>query len=81
MSEERKSDVKFETVGKSKEHKFGKNNFLEIAKKKAITKDGQNEFISVSRGFYAPDGEKRFRKSIAIPLETVKFVKESLDSL
>ena len=58
--------VEFQTL-KAEEIKFGKNNFLEIARKKAVAEDGENEFISVSRGFYMPDGTKRFKKSLAIP--------------
>jgi len=58
--------VQFETM-KAEEVKFGKNNFLEIARKKAITEDGNNEFISISRGFYLPDGSKKFKRNIAIP--------------
>jgi len=59
-------NVQFETV-KQEEIKFGKNNFLEIARKKAISDEGENEFISISRGFFLPDGSKRFKKSLAIP--------------
>jgi hypothetical protein len=58
--------VEFQTV-KSEEVKFGKNNFLEIARKKAIAEEGENEFIAISRGFFLPDGTKRFKKSLAIP--------------
>jgi len=58
--------VEFQTV-KAEEVKFGKNNFLEIARKKAVTEEGDNEFISLSRGFYLPDGSKRFKRNIAIP--------------
>jgi hypothetical protein len=58
--------VEFQTV-KAEEVKFGKNNFLEIARKKAVTEEGNNEFISLSRGFYLPDGSKRFKRNIAIP--------------
>ena len=60
------SDVEFQTV-KAEEVKFGKNNFLEIARKKAVTGEGENEFIAISRGFFLPDGSKRFKKSITIP--------------
>lgn len=60
--------VEFQTL-KAEEVKFGKNNFLEIARKKAVTEEGENEFIAVSRGFFLPDGTKRFKKSIAIPDE------------
>jgi hypothetical protein len=59
--------VEFETM-KAEEIKFGKNNFLEIARKKAIVEEGgNNEFISISRGFFRTDGSKTFKKSIAIP--------------
>ncbi|MBN2042874.1 MAG: hypothetical protein JW754_03645 [Candidatus Aenigmarchaeota archaeon] len=58
--------VEFETV-KAEEIKFGKNNFLEIARKKATSDQGENEFIAISRGFFLPDGTKRFKRSIAIP--------------
>jgi len=61
--------VEFETL-KSKEIKFGNNNFLEVARKKAKTEDGENEFISISRGFFNREGQKRFKTSIAIPLES-----------
>ena len=63
------ADVDFETVV-SEEVKFGTNNFLEIARKKAVTSDSENEFISISRGFFTPENEeKRFRKSIAFPVD------------
>ncbi|MHA2063912.1 MAG: hypothetical protein ACXABY_05955 [Candidatus Thorarchaeota archaeon] len=65
--------VEFETV-KQEEMKFGKNNFLEIARKKAVSEEGENEFVSISRGFFLPDGSKRFKKSLAIPDE--KEIKE-----
>lgn len=59
--------VDFETL-KSEEIKFGKNNFLEVARKRAVVEDGSNnEFISISRGFFRTDGSKTFKKSIAIP--------------
>ena len=72
-------NVKFETI-KSEEVTFGNNNFLEIARKKAITDEGENEFVSISRGFTTPEGEKRFRKSITIPNEK-DVIKKVADSL
>ncbi|MFH1977801.1 MAG: hypothetical protein ABIJ92_00555 [Candidatus Aenigmatarchaeota archaeon] len=62
------ADVDFKTV-KAEEIKFGKNNFLEVARKKAVTEEGETEFIAISRGFFSPDGSKRFKKSIALPDE------------
>ena len=63
---EPRSRVEFETLSSEKVN-FGTNNFLEIARKKAKTDDGDNEFISVSRGYYLPDGSERFKKSLTIP--------------
>ena len=63
---EPRSRVEFETVASEKVN-FGRNNFLEIARKRAKTDDGENEFISVSRGYYLPDGSERFKKSLTIP--------------
>ncbi|NYT11621.1 MAG: hypothetical protein GKC03_03605 [Methanomassiliicoccales archaeon] len=48
---------------------FGRNNFIEVARKRAVTDDGENEFISISRGYYLPDGTERFKKSLTIPDE------------
>jgi len=58
--------VEFQTI-KAEEVKFGNNNFIEVARKKAIAETGTNEFVAISRGFYAPDGTKRFKKSFTIP--------------
>lgn len=60
--------VTFETL-KAEEIKFGRNNFLEVARKKATSDQGENEFIAISRGFFLPDGTKKFKRSIAIPDE------------
>ena len=70
------ASVEFETI-KAEEVKFGRNSFIEIARKVAKTQEGDNEFISVSKGFYLPEGEgKRFRKSISLPND-----KEVLDKI
>ena len=58
--------VEFETV-ESTEVKFGNNNFIEVGKKKAVTEEGENEFVSLSRGFFTQDGQKRYKKNFAIP--------------
>ena len=51
--------VDYETI-KSEEITFGRNNFIEVAKKKAISDEGENEFISISRGYYLDDGSKKW---------------------
>ncbi|HIG97654.1 MAG TPA: hypothetical protein HA230_04910 [Candidatus Aenigmarchaeota archaeon] len=74
--------VTFETI-KSEEIKFGNSNFLEIARKKAISEEGENTFISISRGFITPSGEKRYRKSFTVPLDenVIKFIAEKLKEI
>jgi len=60
--------VEFVTIS-SEKVSFGRNNFIEVARKKAVTAEGENEFISISRGYYLPDGSERFKKSLTIPDE------------
>ncbi len=67
--------VEFETI-QTKEVKFGNNKFLEVARKKAKTEEGENEFVSISKGFVAKTGEKRFKNSLGFPAE-----KEIIDGL
>ena len=60
--------VEYKTI-KSEEVSFGRNNFIEIARKKAITDDGENEFISFSRGYKTMDERTKWKGSIALPFE------------
>ena len=78
----RSSDVQFETI-KAEKVNFGRNNFLEVARKRAKTSDGTNEFISVSRGYYLPDRSERFKRSLTIPddPEIRAFVAEKIKTL
>lgn len=50
--------VGYETI-RSEEYRYG-NNFIEIARKKVE----QNEFVSISKGFYTQDGQKRYKGGI-----------------
>lgn len=74
--------VEFETI-KTEEIMFGNSNFIEVARKKAITPEGENEFISLSRGFYTLNKEKRYRKSFTVPIskEVVDFISEKLKEM
>lgn len=74
--------VEFETM-ESKEVKFGTNNFIEVSRKKAISEEGENIFISIARGFFGPNGEKRYRKNFSLPdnNEVLDAVVEALSSL
>jgi len=64
--ERRDEKPKFETI-KAEKIDFGRNNFLEVARKRAVTSEGTNEFISISRGYYLPDKSERFKRSLTIP--------------
>jgi len=66
--------VEFETVG-AKEIKF-KNKFIEVARKRAKTPEGETEIISISKGFYNQAGEKRFKNGVGSPAD-----KEIIDGL
>jgi len=59
-------EAEFETL-KAEKKNFGKNNFIEVARKKVKSNTGETEFISISRGYYLPDGSERFKKSLTIP--------------
>jgi len=63
---QRNGDVRFETI-RSEKVNFGRNNFLEVARKRATTSEGTKEFISVSRGYYLPEKTERFKRSLTIP--------------
>lgn len=63
--------VEYDTIA-SEEIKFGRNNFIEVAKKKAISDEGETEFVSISRGYYLDDGTKKWKASIALPQEEEK---------
>ena len=74
--------VQFETI-RSEKISFGRNNFLEVARKRATTPDGVNEFISLSRGYYLPDKTERFKRSLTIPddPEIRAFIADRIKSL
>ena len=71
--------VEFETI-KSEEMQFGKGEFMEVARKKAVDGERENTFISISRGFITQDGQKRYRKSFTVPLDEklIEFVSKTL---
>ena len=70
LREKRYNMVEFETI-KAEEVKFGSNNFIEVARKKAVSEDGEREFISISRGYYLED-TKKWKSSITLPDEKEK---------
>ncbi len=78
----KRADVEFVTI-RAEKIDFGRNNFLEVARKRATTSEGSNEFISVSRGYYLPDKSERFKRSLTIPddAQIKNFIAEKIKSL
>lgn len=74
--------VEFETL-KSEEIEFGDDDFIQVARKKAISGDGENEFISLTRGFYTEDGNRRFKTNFSVPEDedVVEFLVEHLPEM
>ena len=60
---------------KAEEVKYG-NNFMEVSRKKVE----ENEFLMISKGYYAQDGSKRYKGGVGIPDrdEVKKFLSEKL---
>ena len=78
----RNADVRFETIWSEKVN-FGRNNFLEVARKRATASEGRKEFISVSRGYDLPNKTERFKRSLTIPdgPEVRAFIADKIRSL
>lgn len=56
--------MEYETIA-SEYLDYGRNKFLELSKKKALP-DGE-VFLNMSKGYYTPDGERRYQKGIGFP--------------
>ena len=72
--------IKFETVNALRMD-FGSNKFIEVARRIAKGKEKSNEFLQISKGFYLPNGQRRYKKgSISIPdsPEIKKFISEKI---
>lgn len=74
--------VEFETL-KSEEITFGENNFIQVARKKAISEDGENEFISLTRGYFTADGSRRYKSNFSVPVDddVVEFILANLPAM
>ena len=48
---------------------YGNNKFLEVSKKK-VEAEGDTEgnvFLNISKGYYTPEGERRYQRGIGFP--------------
>jgi len=57
---------------------YGRNKFLEMSKKKPLP-DGEI-FLNISKGYYTPEGERRYQKGIGFP-DDKEFVKKLIGKL
>lgn len=48
---------------------FGKNNYMEVARKRLVEENASTEFILVTRGYLDADGGKRWSRFVTIPDE------------
>jgi hypothetical protein len=69
--------MEYETIS-SEYLDYGRNKFLEMSKKKPLP-DGEI-FLNISKGYYTPEGERRYQKGIGFPNDK-EFVKELIDKL
>lgn len=57
---------------------YGKNKFLEVSKKKALP--DENVFLNISKGYYTPNGEKRYQRGIGFP-DDAEFVSQLVEKM
>lgn len=60
---------------------YGRNKFLEISKKKVASDN--TVFLNISKGFYTPEGERRYQRGIGFPNEkkVVEYLVEKLKTI
>lgn len=46
---------------------YGRNKFIEISKKKVVSEGAV--FLNISKGYYTPQGTKRYQRGIGFPPE------------
>lgn len=47
---------------------YGNNKFLEISKKSVEGEgEGSNVFLNISKGYYTPEGDRRYQRGIGFP--------------
>ncbi|MBD3260289.1 MAG: hypothetical protein GF334_01205 [Candidatus Altiarchaeales archaeon] len=58
--------VEYESI-KSEFIDYGVNKFIEVSRKKVMPDD--NEFLNISKGYYTPQGERRYQGGIGFPVD------------
>ncbi|VVB51104.1 Uncharacterised protein [uncultured archaeon] len=72
--------MEYETL-KCEYIEYGRNKFIEVSRKKAMP--DENEFLNISKGYYRPDGERRYNRGIGFPVneEIVKSLIEKIQQV
>jgi len=70
----------FKTI-KKVEIKYGTKNFLEVSRKSVTDDKGTNEFLMISKGYFADDGSPRFKGGCGFPPDKVMEIIEALKTL
>lgn len=65
---ERRERVEYEVV-KTDAVTYGNNKFLEIARKRVKGGENTNEFVSISKGYFMPDGSKKYKEGLGFPAD------------
>jgi len=65
------------------EIEYGENKFIEVTRKKAVSEEGEKEFIAIVTGYFDDDGKKRYKNNLSIPMEedVVNFISEKLPEM
>ncbi|OQX18709.1 MAG: hypothetical protein BWK75_06395 [Candidatus Altiarchaeales archaeon A3] len=66
--DERRERVEYEVI-KTDAVTYGNNKFLEIARKKVKGGENENEFVSISKGYFTPDGSKKYKEGLGFPAD------------
>jgi hypothetical protein len=59
-------EMEYETI-LSEYVDYGRNKFIEISKKRVVPENAV--FLNISKGYYTPDGSKRYQRGIGFPPE------------
>jgi len=70
--------MEYETII-SEDIKYGRNKFLEVSRKKTLPEG--IEFLNVSKGYFTPDGQKRYQNAVGFPLDKDNIIRPLIENL
>lgn len=60
--------AQYETI-REDVHRFGKNGYIEVARKRLVEGEEQAEFLLLTRGYFDQEGQKRWTRFVTIPTD------------